>query len=142
MKNSESTKEHTLEADYLENTTVIDESNLTAEQQLGLKQAEERLERDYISRLEKVGWVIYQIKKKRGVVFRYHYHISGWVVFLLELFASVSFFFIMNHFEWSEILPLVVDWSFIMADDIDWNLSLPFVAHVAFVEQYFLILQT
>ncbi|XP_052658362.1 terminal uridylyltransferase 4 isoform X1 [Harpia harpyja] len=53
MKNSESTKEHTLEADYLENTTVIDESNLTAEQQLGLKQAEERLERDYISRLEK-----------------------------------------------------------------------------------------
>uniref|UniRef100_A0A8B9S8B5 Terminal uridylyl transferase 4 n=1 Tax=Apteryx owenii TaxID=8824 RepID=A0A8B9S8B5_APTOW len=52
-KNSESTKEHTLEADYLENTAVIDESNLTAEQQLGLKQAEERLERDYISRLEK-----------------------------------------------------------------------------------------
>uniref|UniRef100_A0A8B9IQ10 RNA uridylyltransferase n=1 Tax=Anser cygnoides TaxID=8845 RepID=A0A8B9IQ10_ANSCY len=51
--NSESTKEHTLEADYLENTAVIDESNLTAEQQLGLKQAEERLERDYISRLEK-----------------------------------------------------------------------------------------
>uniref|UniRef100_A0A8B9IQC7 Terminal uridylyl transferase 4 n=1 Tax=Anser cygnoides TaxID=8845 RepID=A0A8B9IQC7_ANSCY len=53
IKNSESTKEHTLEADYLENTAVIDESNLTAEQQLGLKQAEERLERDYISRLEK-----------------------------------------------------------------------------------------
>uniref|UniRef100_A0A669PHR6 Terminal uridylyl transferase 4 n=1 Tax=Phasianus colchicus TaxID=9054 RepID=A0A669PHR6_PHACC len=53
IKNSESTKEHTLEADYLENTVVIDESNLTAEQQLGLKQAEERLERDYISRLEK-----------------------------------------------------------------------------------------
>ncbi|NXA48330.1 TUT4 uridylyltransferase, partial [Nothocercus julius] len=52
-KNSESTKEHTLEADYLENTAVVDESNLTAEQQLGLKQAEERLERDYISRLEK-----------------------------------------------------------------------------------------
>ncbi|XP_071421666.1 terminal uridylyltransferase 4 isoform X2 [Pithys albifrons albifrons] len=52
-KNSESTKEHTLEADYLENTGVIDESNLTVEQQLGLKQAEERLERDYISRLEK-----------------------------------------------------------------------------------------
>uniref|UniRef100_A0A669PEP5 Terminal uridylyl transferase 4 n=1 Tax=Phasianus colchicus TaxID=9054 RepID=A0A669PEP5_PHACC len=52
-ENSESTKEHTLEADYLENTVVIDESNLTAEQQLGLKQAEERLERDYISRLEK-----------------------------------------------------------------------------------------
>ncbi|KFV74529.1 Terminal uridylyltransferase 4, partial [Dryobates pubescens] len=53
LKNSESTKEHALEADDLENTTVLDESNLTAEQQLGLKQAEERLERDYISRLEK-----------------------------------------------------------------------------------------
>ncbi|XP_064003459.1 terminal uridylyltransferase 4 isoform X4 [Pogoniulus pusillus] len=53
LKNSESTKEHALEADDLENATVIDESNLTAEQQLGLKQAEERLERDYISRLEK-----------------------------------------------------------------------------------------
>ncbi|KFP32248.1 Terminal uridylyltransferase 4, partial [Colius striatus] len=53
IKNSEPTREHTLEADYLENTTVIDESNMTAEQQLGLKQAEERLERDYISRLEK-----------------------------------------------------------------------------------------
>uniref|UniRef100_A0A8D2M7J0 RNA uridylyltransferase n=1 Tax=Zonotrichia albicollis TaxID=44394 RepID=A0A8D2M7J0_ZONAL len=53
IKNSESTKEHALEADYLENTGVIDESNLTVEQQLGLKQAEERLERDYISRLEK-----------------------------------------------------------------------------------------
>uniref|UniRef100_A0A8C4UGL2 Terminal uridylyl transferase 4 n=1 Tax=Falco tinnunculus TaxID=100819 RepID=A0A8C4UGL2_FALTI len=53
VKNSESTKEHALEADYLENTAVIDESNLTSEQQLGLKQAEERLERDYISRLEK-----------------------------------------------------------------------------------------
>ncbi|XP_042728935.1 terminal uridylyltransferase 4 isoform X2 [Lagopus leucura] len=53
IKNSEPTEEHTLEADYLESTVVIDESNLTAEQQLGLKQAEERLERDYISRLEK-----------------------------------------------------------------------------------------
>ncbi|XP_051481729.1 terminal uridylyltransferase 4 isoform X3 [Apus apus] len=53
IKNSESTKEHTLEADYLESTATIDESNLTVEQQLGLKQAEERLERDYISRLEK-----------------------------------------------------------------------------------------
>ncbi|XP_067996705.1 terminal uridylyltransferase 4 isoform X2 [Melanerpes formicivorus] len=53
LKNSESTKEHALEADDLENTTVLDESNLTAEQQLGLKQAEERLERDYICRLEK-----------------------------------------------------------------------------------------
>uniref|UniRef100_A0A674J6R1 Terminal uridylyl transferase 4 n=1 Tax=Terrapene triunguis TaxID=2587831 RepID=A0A674J6R1_9SAUR len=53
MKNPESAKEHNLEAEYLENTAVIDESTLTAEQQLGLKQAEERLERDYISRLEK-----------------------------------------------------------------------------------------
>ncbi|XP_025047133.1 terminal uridylyltransferase 4 isoform X2 [Alligator sinensis] len=53
IKNPESTKEHNLETDYLENTAVIDESSLTAEQQLGLKQAEERLERDYISRLEK-----------------------------------------------------------------------------------------
>ncbi|XP_009069813.1 PREDICTED: terminal uridylyltransferase 4 [Acanthisitta chloris] len=53
IKNSESTKEHPLEVDYLENAGVIDESNLTVEQQLGLKQAEERLERDYISRLEK-----------------------------------------------------------------------------------------
>ncbi|XP_027750242.1 terminal uridylyltransferase 4 isoform X1 [Empidonax traillii] len=53
IKNSESTKEHTLEADYLETTAGLDESNLTVEQQLGLKQAEERLERDYISRLEK-----------------------------------------------------------------------------------------
>ncbi|XP_006006033.1 terminal uridylyltransferase 4 isoform X1 [Latimeria chalumnae] len=32
---------------------VIDESSLTAEHQLGLKQAEERLQRDYICRLEK-----------------------------------------------------------------------------------------
>ncbi|XP_030427312.1 terminal uridylyltransferase 4 isoform X1 [Gopherus evgoodei] len=53
MKNPESAKEHNLETEYLENTVVIDESTLTAEQQLGLKQAEERLERDYISRLEK-----------------------------------------------------------------------------------------
>ncbi|XP_075792095.1 terminal uridylyltransferase 4 isoform X3 [Pelodiscus sinensis] len=53
MKNPDSTKEHNLETEYLENTAVIDESTLTAEQQLGLKQAEERLERDYISRLEK-----------------------------------------------------------------------------------------
>ncbi|XP_074859524.1 terminal uridylyltransferase 4 isoform X2 [Carettochelys insculpta] len=53
LKNPESTKEHNLETEYLENTAVIDESILTAEQQLGLKQAEERLERDYISRLEK-----------------------------------------------------------------------------------------
>lgn len=69
-----------MEADYLENTVVIDESNLTAEQQLGLKQAEERLERDYISRLEKVGWVIYQIKKRR------------WIS------SAASFFIIVNHF--------------------------------------------
>lgn len=48
-----------METDYLENTAVIDESSLTAEQQLGLKQAEERLERDYISRLEKVGGDIF-----------------------------------------------------------------------------------
>uniref|UniRef100_A0A8C0QK60 Terminal uridylyl transferase 4 n=1 Tax=Chelonoidis abingdonii TaxID=106734 RepID=A0A8C0QK60_CHEAB len=53
MKNPESAQEHSLETEYLENTVVIDESTLTAEQQLGLKQAEERLERDYISRLEK-----------------------------------------------------------------------------------------
>uniref|UniRef100_A0A8C8R7E5 Terminal uridylyl transferase 4 n=1 Tax=Pelusios castaneus TaxID=367368 RepID=A0A8C8R7E5_9SAUR len=53
IKNTESTKEHKAETEYLENTAVIDESVLTAEQQLGLKQAEERLERDYISRLEK-----------------------------------------------------------------------------------------
>uniref|UniRef100_A0A8D0H1K3 Terminal uridylyl transferase 4 n=1 Tax=Sphenodon punctatus TaxID=8508 RepID=A0A8D0H1K3_SPHPU len=53
IRNSESAKETNSETDYLENAAVIDESTLTAEQQLGLKQAEERLERDYISRLEK-----------------------------------------------------------------------------------------
>ncbi|XP_078526720.1 terminal uridylyltransferase 4 isoform X2 [Lissotriton helveticus] len=37
----------------LENGAVIDESSSTEEQKLGLKQAEERLERDYIFRLEK-----------------------------------------------------------------------------------------
>ncbi|XP_048457639.1 terminal uridylyltransferase 4 isoform X3 [Rhincodon typus] len=41
------------EKNYPESVPVIDESKMTAEQQLGLKQAEERLERDYISRLEK-----------------------------------------------------------------------------------------
>ncbi|XP_062994879.1 terminal uridylyltransferase 4 [Elgaria multicarinata webbii] len=53
IKHSDSTKEINSEADYLENVAVIDESTLMAEQQLGLKQAEERLERDYINRLEK-----------------------------------------------------------------------------------------
>uniref|UniRef100_A0A6I8P3V8 Terminal uridylyl transferase 4 n=1 Tax=Ornithorhynchus anatinus TaxID=9258 RepID=A0A6I8P3V8_ORNAN len=53
IKSAEPPKEHLSEIDYLENATVIDESALTAEQQLGLKQAEERLERDYIFRLEK-----------------------------------------------------------------------------------------
>lgn len=55
MKNTDSAKETNSEGDYLENVTVIDESTLMAEQQLGLKQAEERLERDYIIRLEKVS---------------------------------------------------------------------------------------
>ncbi|OBS59213.1 hypothetical protein A6R68_09662 [Neotoma lepida] len=40
-------------SDDLKNATVIDESALTPEQRLGLKQAEERLERDHIFRLEK-----------------------------------------------------------------------------------------
>ncbi|XP_015267467.1 PREDICTED: terminal uridylyltransferase 4 [Gekko japonicus] len=53
MKNTDSAKETNSEGDYLESVTVIDESTLMAEQQLGLKQAEERLERDYIIRLEK-----------------------------------------------------------------------------------------
>ncbi|XP_070261230.1 terminal uridylyltransferase 4 isoform X2 [Myotis yumanensis] len=53
MKNDESNKETSSEMDYLENATVIDESTLTPEQRLGLKQAEERLERDHIFRLEK-----------------------------------------------------------------------------------------
>ncbi|XP_042637590.1 terminal uridylyltransferase 4 [Orycteropus afer afer] len=53
MKNDESNKENSSEMDYLENATVIDESILTPEQRLGLKQAEERLERDHIFRLEK-----------------------------------------------------------------------------------------
>ncbi|XP_051868544.1 terminal uridylyltransferase 4-like isoform X4 [Pristis pectinata] len=46
-------KAHPLEKDNAESTPVIDESKMTAEQQLGLKQAEERLERDYIFRMEK-----------------------------------------------------------------------------------------
>ncbi|KAM6219398.1 terminal uridylyltransferase 4 isoform 2-T2 [Rhynchocyon petersi] len=53
MKNDESNKENSSEMEYLENATVIDESTLTPEQRLGLKQAEERLERDHIFRLEK-----------------------------------------------------------------------------------------
>ncbi|XP_029801998.1 terminal uridylyltransferase 4 isoform X3 [Suricata suricatta] len=53
MKIDESNKENSSEMDYLENATVIDESALTPEQRLGLKQAEERLERDHIFRLEK-----------------------------------------------------------------------------------------
>lgn len=55
IKNSDSAKESKSETDYLENVAVMDESTLMAEEQLGLKQAEERLERDYISRLEKVS---------------------------------------------------------------------------------------
>ncbi|XP_069794791.1 terminal uridylyltransferase 4-like isoform X3 [Narcine bancroftii] len=50
---SNANKAHPLEKDNPENTPVIDESKMTAEQQLGLKQAEERLERDYIFRMEK-----------------------------------------------------------------------------------------
>lgn len=53
MKNDDSNKENSSEMDYLESATVIDESTLTPEQRLGLKQAEERLERDHIFRLEK-----------------------------------------------------------------------------------------
>ncbi|XP_072505570.1 terminal uridylyltransferase 4 isoform X5 [Notamacropus eugenii] len=53
MKSAEPTKDPPSELDYLENATTIDESTLTPEQKLGLKQAEERLERDYIFRLEK-----------------------------------------------------------------------------------------
>lgn len=50
-------KAHLLAKDNPESMPVIDESKMTAEQQLGLKQAEERLERDYIFRMEKVGQV-------------------------------------------------------------------------------------
>lgn len=52
-KHSDSAKETNAETASLENIAIIDESTLMAEQQLGLKQAEERLERDYIIRLEK-----------------------------------------------------------------------------------------
>uniref|UniRef100_A0A8D2DKB5 Terminal uridylyl transferase 4 n=1 Tax=Sciurus vulgaris TaxID=55149 RepID=A0A8D2DKB5_SCIVU len=58
VKSDESNKENSSEMDYLENATVIDESTLTPEQRLGLKQAEERLERDHIFRLEKVCVVL------------------------------------------------------------------------------------
>ncbi|KAG8132410.1 hypothetical protein E2320_010268 [Naja naja] len=53
IKNSDAVKESKPETDYLENVAVMDESTLMEEEQLGLKQAEERLERDYIIRLEK-----------------------------------------------------------------------------------------
>uniref|UniRef100_A0A452QDS7 RNA uridylyltransferase n=1 Tax=Ursus americanus TaxID=9643 RepID=A0A452QDS7_URSAM len=53
LLNDDSNKENSSEMEYLENATVIDESALTPEQRLGLKQAEERLERDHIFRLEK-----------------------------------------------------------------------------------------
>uniref|UniRef100_A0A8D0KI06 Terminal uridylyl transferase 4 n=1 Tax=Salvator merianae TaxID=96440 RepID=A0A8D0KI06_SALMN len=53
IKTCDSAKKTDSEAGYLENAAVTDESTLMAEQQLGLKQAEERLERDYIIRLEK-----------------------------------------------------------------------------------------
>ncbi|XP_042321825.1 terminal uridylyltransferase 4 isoform X2 [Sceloporus undulatus] len=52
-KHSDSAKEANSEAKYLENVAITGESTLMAEQELGLKQAEERLERDYIIRLEK-----------------------------------------------------------------------------------------
>nr|XP_044995079.1 terminal uridylyltransferase 4 isoform X3 [Jaculus jaculus] len=52
-KNDEGTKDDPAEMDYLENATVTDESALTPEQRLGLQQAEARLERDHIFRLEK-----------------------------------------------------------------------------------------
>lgn len=63
MKNDDSNKENSSEMDYLENATVIDESTLTPEQRLGLKQAEERLERDHIFRLEKVYYIVSVIWK-------------------------------------------------------------------------------
>uniref|UniRef100_A0A803T4R3 Terminal uridylyl transferase 4 n=1 Tax=Anolis carolinensis TaxID=28377 RepID=A0A803T4R3_ANOCA len=52
-KPPDSSKETNSEAKCLENVAVTGESTLIAEQELGLKQAEERLERDYIIRLEK-----------------------------------------------------------------------------------------
>ncbi|XP_043858673.1 terminal uridylyltransferase 4 isoform X5 [Dromiciops gliroides] len=53
MKSAEPTRDPPSELDYLENAATIDEAALTPEQRLGLEQAEERLERDYIFRLEK-----------------------------------------------------------------------------------------
>uniref|UniRef100_A0A8C2M633 polynucleotide adenylyltransferase n=1 Tax=Cricetulus griseus TaxID=10029 RepID=A0A8C2M633_CRIGR len=53
MKSKESNQENSSEIDYLENATVLDECSLTLEQRRGLKQAEARLERDHIFRLEK-----------------------------------------------------------------------------------------
>ena len=67
MKSDESNKENSSEMDYLENATVIDESTLTPEQRLGLKQAEERLERDHIFRLEKVYSIVLVIWRKLHV---------------------------------------------------------------------------
>ena len=67
MKSDESNKENSSEMDYLENATVIDESTLTPEQRLGLKQAEERLERDHIFRLEKVYYIVLVIWRKMHV---------------------------------------------------------------------------
>ena len=67
MKSDESNKENSSEMDYLENATVIDESTLTPEQRLGLKQAEERLERDHIFRLEKVYHVVLVTWRKMHV---------------------------------------------------------------------------
>uniref|UniRef100_A0A671DXT0 Terminal uridylyl transferase 4 n=1 Tax=Rhinolophus ferrumequinum TaxID=59479 RepID=A0A671DXT0_RHIFE len=67
MKNEDCNKENSSEMDYLENATVIDESTLTPEQRLGLKQAEERLERDHIFRLEKVYYIVLVIWRKMCV---------------------------------------------------------------------------
>lgn len=95
-----------MEADYLENTAVIDESNLTAEQQLGLKQAEERLERDYISRLEKVGW---SDKKENGCLLS----LSSpyfWLGGISTRACCLCLFLFYNEIlEWCKILSLVVD---------------------------------
>jgi hypothetical protein len=80
MKNDESNKENSSEMDYLENATVIDESTLTPEQRLGLKQAEERLERDHIFRLEKVCYIVFWL-------------FGGNVCFLTYLSISFCIFF-------------------------------------------------
>ena len=71
MNSDEFNKENSSEMDYLENATVIDESTLTPEQRLGLKQAEERLERDHIFRLEKVYHVVLVIWRKMHVLTKY-----------------------------------------------------------------------